>query len=132
MKKLEKGPWEINWERFRGWGVLKFSLVFGIILGPITYLLGLFCHLIDASFAEVFLDGNLLKNVVIATFVGILGPGIFTWYLNEYWYKKALAYIQAHNEAIERNSSQKTSLESLDTNESSLENGSKEVLKIRK
>lgn len=132
MEKLEKGPWEINWERFRKWGVIKFSLVFGTILGPLTYLLGLFTHLIDASFAEVFLDGNLLKNVLVSCIVGILGPGIFTWYLNEYWYKKALAHIQTHNEEVERNSAQKTSLESLSTNELSLEDTPKETLKIRK
>jgi hypothetical protein len=88
----------------------------------------------DASFAEVFLDGNLLKNVLVSCIVGILGPGIFTWYLNEYWYKKALTHIKSHNEKLEDNNSEKLNIDSLkdDFEASKLELDSKEKLNLRK
>lgn len=122
MEKLEKGPWETNWEKIRAKGIVKFSLLSGLALGVFPFLIKTLFQLDEVSFSELFLSADFLIGLVAWTIAGVTCFGLMTWYLNEYWYRKALAHIEDHNTAIgniedkEAGGLDKMSLDNLDAN----------------
>lgn len=83
-----------EWSKTRELGRLKYTLIFGILEGLVSFLfLGLY-NLWGGSFQDVFWSLSAFYNLIGCVCAGLILSGVYLWWINERSYQKNIHLMQ--------------------------------------